>query len=660
MDSLSRGIALNPSKQSETFFHNHIKHLSSKSSEKALGASGNTELANWYEEAYAYYQAVQSGQEPRPEGGAWQEFLEQMQWAYQQLMGQGQANWEPVASNGEVSEASATDPFGGMRGTDGAWVHTEAEAYVGFLGNQQRHIWSNDITIDVASLAAQVDVVISQDNSTQPPEEVLKIRVYDSATGTEDVYTIHDYADAEISINTPGPNQINDQTNAPNPLFEIGEFNPKSAISSDQASVPGEALDNRENTFLYEGRIGQRIDFFPEASGSSGEVETHVVYGDAMISTRPTDEVAVTQDNEGVMIIEVTHRDGSVDRFEVQAGYEVQLMAREETLTIDGNLYGDLNDLPETYEDILGINQGLETESAVNPHPDNSEADRVESGVAYYNSSDLVSLHNEYEGEIESYEIVTGGTVEIGAHNYQDRVFIYLESDGSYRLEITNPEFPGEKRIYHVEGPPSRVQLHGFLPGQVHAFTGAPNPQKIFNFLDGATSRADTEDLEDLLPFQVEAENAIQPAQALNEVEREQEEEEEEAIEWPNNQLSNHVTGNSDASNDALDFIRHMEEAIQADQGRIWQQLTLYIHNLSNSRGNDVIRKFVTALFLAVDSDMAALHEVLDIIPASVRQAMMDKVVEHGGELGESHEGDLFNSQGAWDQISASLHDDED
>ena len=43
------------------------------------------ELADWYEQAYDYYQQVQSGAVSQPTQAQWQDFLDQMNWAQQQL-----------------------------------------------------------------------------------------------------------------------------------------------------------------------------------------------------------------------------------------------------------------------------------------------------------------------------------------------------------------------------------------------------------------------------------------------------------------------------------------------------------------------------------------------------------------------------------------------
>lgn len=660
MNSLSQGVSSPTSVQSNQFFHNKIKSLGSQTSAKALGAATDPALSQWYEDAYAYYQAVQTGQEPQPDTASWNEFLNQMNWAYQQLMGDPAGGWQPTEVGDPAAMGASTstsDPFGAMMGTDGAWVHTEASAYVGFLGGQTRYFWSNDITIDVASLAAQVEVVKTMDESSEPPEEVLKVRIYDSATGTEDIYMIHDYADAQIEINTPDPDQVNDLTGEATPLFEVGEFEENGGEVLVQSSVPGEVLEDRENAYLYEGRVGQVIEFTPEGSGESGEVETHVVYGDSAIYTHPTDEVAVTQSDEGVILIEVTHRDGSVDVFEVQEGYHVDLFARVQTMTIDGTAFEDLEELPEGYGDYLGINGDSESTGA-SEYPEDTQPDRVESETAYFNSSDVVSLHNYYEGDVETYDIVTGGTVEIQAYNYEDQVSIYLEEDGSYRVEISNPEFT-DTRIYHVEGPPSRIQLSGFLPAQVDAYRETDNVRggvKIFNFLDGELSNTDAEDLEDLAVVQVLAENAALPSEAQAKAD----EEEANALEWPAGNIGNQITVSNGHADEALELIRMVEEAIASGNSSDWYEVSAFVNDLNKNTGNDVIRKFITALYKAMGSDIDALREVLDYIPDHVRETMMDKVVQDSGELDETHDGDLFNSQGAWDQLNVSLHDDDD
>lgn|SRR5262249_28471833 len=45
----------------------------------------NPELAQWYEQAKSYYDAVMNGQAAKPDPSAWREFLDQMQWAASQL-----------------------------------------------------------------------------------------------------------------------------------------------------------------------------------------------------------------------------------------------------------------------------------------------------------------------------------------------------------------------------------------------------------------------------------------------------------------------------------------------------------------------------------------------------------------------------------------------
>jgi hypothetical protein len=153
---------------------------------------GNPELARWYEEAYAYYTAVLSGAEPKPDANEWSEFLNQMDWASKQL-----------------GLESGWDAYGGSPGPAGNTVYRADRVRIGFVGEGgTSDIWSNDFTLDVASTSATITVERTTDTRTDPREEVLKIVVTDPATGTEAVYVVHDNEDEKHKIQAPGRAQI--------------------------------------------------------------------------------------------------------------------------------------------------------------------------------------------------------------------------------------------------------------------------------------------------------------------------------------------------------------------------------------------------------------------------------------------------------------------
>lgn len=156
-----------------------------------------TELAAWYEQAYAYYTAVIAGEVAKPDPAEWQAFMDQMAWASGQL-GYDSSGWGA----------------GGM--SSGA--EQVRLAYVGREGVAD--IYANEITLDIASVSAKVTVEQTSDTRFNPAEPVVKIIVTDPATGTQSVYFVHDYADAEIEINTPGDGQISGESK----LLQIGRF----------------------------------------------------------------------------------------------------------------------------------------------------------------------------------------------------------------------------------------------------------------------------------------------------------------------------------------------------------------------------------------------------------------------------------------------------
>lgn len=148
-----------------------------------LGGGADPALVEWYEQASAYYNAVMSGSEAKPSQSEWKEFLDQYNWAKQQLGGQG--------------------------GGKGTAIHRSPKVRLSFVGVGGTHdIWSNDVTIAVTSVSARVSCEITVDTRTQPPEKVVKIVVTDPATGATAIYFVHDYEDASINVKTPKPGQV--------------------------------------------------------------------------------------------------------------------------------------------------------------------------------------------------------------------------------------------------------------------------------------------------------------------------------------------------------------------------------------------------------------------------------------------------------------------
>jgi len=81
---------------------------------------------------------------------------------------------------------------------------------------------------------------------------------------------VHDYEDADISVNVPDPaNQVQDTTGITPALFAINEFKAgASGPAQAQSSIEGEAHPTEDNWTIYEGRVGENIEFYPDATAS--------------------------------------------------------------------------------------------------------------------------------------------------------------------------------------------------------------------------------------------------------------------------------------------------------------------------------------------------------------------------------------------------------
>ncbi|MFO1464750.1 MAG: hypothetical protein U1F66_13365 [bacterium] len=336
------------------------------------GGAANPELAGWYEQAYAYYNAVMSGAEARPDPAAWQSFMDQMQWAAGQLgYGGPQAGgWNPGMGGpgGPMGQQGPqSNQFGGMSGTMDNWVYTDEKASIGFTGDGTHDIWSNDTTINVAPTSAKVTVENTNDTRTQPPESVVKITVTDPATGTQAVYFVHNYDPTKdkIKINTPdSASQVVNNTGDPN--ITTGKFTSGGASGGTKpdASIEGQVQD--DGSIVYEPEFaGGTIDFW----ANPGENQTSIVYSDANISVKPSDTVNISNDTGGVIVVKVTHRDGSTDTYKVQKGYKVNVNQNAEYVTY-GTPPVSSEEVPSDLSERVTLNGGVSTEGTTGASPD--------------------------------------------------------------------------------------------------------------------------------------------------------------------------------------------------------------------------------------------------------------------------------------------------
>lgn len=617
--------------------NNAVKTLASDPNTKALGGTGeDPALSAWYEEAFAYYNSVMNGTEARPDNATWDEFLRQMQWAYQQLMTPA---WEPQALGAGFGEAGygseASDPFGGMLGTDNNLVHTAESTRVGFLpNNETRDIWSNEVNLDVAPLSAHVSVVRTQDERQEPFEDVLKIIVDDSATGTQSVYMIHDYEDASITINVPDPGQVEDLTESDEPLFTVGEFQEgQSAPQAAQSNLPGTPHPEKDHYTIYEPRFGQELEFYPEGSGVSGEVEYHEVYGDSSLFAKPSDHISVVEgihendfDQDMGYTIAVTHLDGSQDVYYIQPGYDVAIGAKPEYLSWNGGEEGAETAVPEEFTNrftLLGVPETL-SDGTLNPAfaedtpPDSLSEDGTE---AFFNLQSEVVLHTNYDSEVTTYHISTPGTVEIHANNYEDIISTVKPVGENYmNVTVENPE--GQKVVYQIEGDPE-IHILGALPQNV--YQGYKDGENAINYHDL--------ELVDMWGhhMKVFVENGTQPdpegkKAALDKLDAQEEKAEDNTLDWPRGLVNNvGVYGNGVNATNTILLIEHIEDAM--DSGN-WDTVTAFVNsqNLSDDAFCAIMRKLTTALFEKMGNRNSTERVLKDHLPKRILNAMIDRM----------------------------------
>lgn len=304
-------------------FGNYYSQLNTKSQ---ATTAGNADLVAWYEEATAYYNAVISGLEAQPDPTAWQSFVDQMQWAAGQLGYGAPQAWDPMASGqqGFPPAEAASDPFGGQPGAMDNLVYTQETTKIGFIGEERpMDIWSTDITLDVASTSVDVTVEETQDTRFQPPETVLKVVMTDQATGKTSVYFLHDPEEIEsLKINTPGAKHVNDLSGR----AEVGEF--VEGATGQGGGIP-EGTDIDGDTATYDGVAGQTLDFEPPFGG----IGNHVVYSNANISVKNSDEVLVERLGDGGYRVTVTDLDGETTVFTVPEGFYLNINAHAPNVT---------------------------------------------------------------------------------------------------------------------------------------------------------------------------------------------------------------------------------------------------------------------------------------------------------------------------------------
>ncbi|MFO1464428.1 MAG: hypothetical protein U1F66_11700 [bacterium] len=334
----------------------HPANAAGKSLAYNQSANSNQKLKAWYEQAYAYYGAVISGAETSPDPKAWQGFLDQMEWASDQL---GYAGPQGAGAQGFPQQGEDTFhphqpsvPNGATLGPMGTLVWNSPTADITDVGGKETHdIWSDEVNLAVPSGAATVTSRVTSDTRLSPPEQVLVIEVTDNSTGSKNVYFVHDYEDAKVKIKSAKQKQVQDSTNGLVAWEELKADGESNGEKKD-ASMAGEV--QADGSIVYEPEFaGEPIQFW----ANPGQDQTHVVYSDAKIATKPSDEVAVAKKSDGTIEVLVQHKDGSKDSYEIKKGYKVDIQANVEYVTVSGKAANQC--IPEDLKDRVTLNGGV-------------------------------------------------------------------------------------------------------------------------------------------------------------------------------------------------------------------------------------------------------------------------------------------------------------
>ncbi len=348
-------------------------HSKSYGSAKAL-ESGSSDLqkqqADWYAQAYAYYNnAVTSGDAQRPSDAEWNDFLNQMNWVYEQLYGgyQGAAPMSGEAPWGDEDTGPSVNEFGGTMGPDGNWVYDTPETEITYQPDGMRHdVYGYTNTLNVPSASAKVTYEITNDG-LQPPSQVLKV-IVKSAQG-ESVYYYHNYADPDFKLNINVPKATQVSGALPDDIMnkiKVGKYTAQgSAGDGSEAGVPADHVSD-DGTNIYVGNgPDDTIDFGPASDGSDS---VNDVQANSNHTFKNDDQVTVEQAPKGSdydYILTVEHSDGSKDVYHLHKEYNTQLNGIPEHITFI--IPGKNGKTSEAHPMIIG--EGTDKEVMIVPQP---------------------------------------------------------------------------------------------------------------------------------------------------------------------------------------------------------------------------------------------------------------------------------------------------
>lgn len=307
------------------------KSFGQGTTQKAYGAAGggvDPALAQWYEQAYVYYQEwanqVAQGQFP-PELAnpqAWNEFLNQMEWAASQLgLAGGQQNVDPgqgYQASYQQQSGIPQNPNGIPSGPGGQnYIANMAKNELNFYGdnsaNYPTDVWG-DFTLNVAQQDASVDVSMGVHPKTG--ETVMIIKVTSPALGKEAVYYVHD-TDAEIKVNMADQSKFNSSANIASPVI-LGEFKPNTGGKGKAGDQPDRMEDE---VGIYEEKASVNL------SPRDGEDTENEIYANKKVSidTKPTSEVTVENSADGEWITVTVKNGDETDVYKIKK-YEGQII----------------------------------------------------------------------------------------------------------------------------------------------------------------------------------------------------------------------------------------------------------------------------------------------------------------------------------------------
>jgi len=596
-------------------------------------ALGNPALLDWLEEARDYYRGVMNGEYERPDPNAWQEFLNQKQWAEIQAFGNG--GGDPGMDLGyEPEEQGPTvNAYEGEMGENGGWHYDMVHTDIGFTGDNSRNdVYGSDNTLTFEQPSAKSTFEMTMDHGVQ----VLKVTTTTSKGTMVTYYDSWESADFKLNVLQADETKVSGLEALPAELqakINVEKYDPNKKPEEvlNQASITGKPVEGEENAYYYEVEtVDQCVDFRLKA----GDNETHYVVGDSNVSLPVSSHADVTEgpfevngDTYDYRIV-VTHNDDSTDTIYVKKPFKVNVNAVEGYTTFNGEVPAE-GAIPEAFEEIFTLNgEGTPEPEVDDRYASDTQPDDVDatSGEAIYNRSENVELHANFSDDTRVHRASLPGTFTLHTDSYEDTVEVNKLADGSYQILV--------------------------FKGGVHDLANV----EIY-FVNGAS-----EIIIDALPENISG-DAVEDEILTQSLAPEPSE--DSASEWPaaDQIISNIPTGlghnddwhGGDESN-ALTWANMIDEQIKAGDAANWSEVERWIGARGNghdqgSNGDDIIRKFLTGLYLSAGSDREKFLRLLELLPPSLLNTMKGQLINPT----ERQDGDAFNDAGFVALINESL-----